>query len=68
MVFALTYVETLEIAEEVGWTATASWREGGKYANTRPGVRLRTLLEPYRMEACDWRAKIAGSTMPASCS
>lgn len=57
-VYALTQAESLAVAGEMGWLETASWREGGIYSNTRPGVRLRTLLARYRMQRGAWKAKI----------
>lgn len=66
-VYALTQVESLAVAGEMGWLETVSWREGGKYSNTRPGSRLRSLLAPYQMERGAWKAKIrdaAGRSHP----
>jgi len=57
--FALTYPEALQVATEMGWTKTASWADGC-YTNTRPGVRLRALLEPHKMTPSKWRAKVMG--------
>ncbi len=51
--FAMTYAEALAIADEMGWTATRSWRRGS-YVNTRPGKRLRGLLERHRMSSDRW--------------
>ena len=55
--YALTYAEALGVAEEMGYTRTESWRRGS-YANTRPGVRLQGLLEPYRMNPRRWWARV----------
>lgn len=63
--FALTYPEALAIATEMGWTATQSWTNG-YYTNTRPGAKLRQLLEPYRMDRAKWRAKVTGEIIAAA--
>jgi hypothetical protein len=60
--YALTYPEALGVATHMGWTATASWANG-YYTNTRPGVRLRGLLEPYHMSPAKWRAKVTGEIL-----
>ena len=57
-VFALTYAESHVVADQMGWLKTASWLDNGKYTNNEPGVRLRSLLEPYRMERGAWKQKI----------
>jgi len=59
--FALTYNEALRVAEEMGYTDTESWRRGN-YVNTRPGVRLQGLLEPYRMTPEKWWTRITQGT------
>jgi hypothetical protein len=57
--YALTCAEARAIGEAMGWIETPSWRDEGAYSTTRPGVKLCTLLEPYRMSAETWRAKLA---------
>lgn len=56
--YALTYAEALGVAREMGYTETESWRRGS-YVNTRPGVRLLRLLQPYRMSPKRWWARVA---------
>lgn len=51
--FALSYPEACAVADQMGWTTTASWASG-RYENTRPGAKLRALLEPYRMTPERW--------------
>lgn len=53
--FALSYPEAVAVGDEMGYTATGSWLDGGKYSTTTPSQRLRELLTPYRMESGDWR-------------
>jgi hypothetical protein len=53
----LTYHEALDVATEMGWTTTASWKSG-KYSNNSPGVRLRKLLAPFEMQPGTWRRRI----------
>ena len=55
--FALSYGEALIVADEMGWTKTASWRRGS-YVNTRPGKNLRSLLERYRMTSERWWSRV----------
>ncbi len=55
--YALTYAEALAIAQEMGYTQTASWEEGSYSA--RPSRRLVELLTPYVMTTPEaWREKI----------
>lgn len=55
--YAMTYPEAFAIAEALGWTKTASWAKG-KYANTRPGKKVVSLLEPYKMSSDAWRRRV----------
>jgi hypothetical protein len=55
--YALTYVEAVQVATEMGWTKTISW-QNGVYSTTRPSQRLRNLLEPYLMTPEKWWVKI----------
>ncbi len=57
--FAMSYGEALVIADEMGWTKTRSWQRGS-YANTRPGRRLRGLLERHRMTPGRWWKRVIG--------
>ena len=59
--FALSYAEAFAVAEGMGWTKTASWKTG-RYDNTRPGAKLRGLLEPYRMTRERWWERVAQQT------
>jgi hypothetical protein len=61
--FALTYAEALGIANEMGWTRTASWLTGGRnkrpgYSTTAPSGRLRALLTAFQMNPEKWRLKV----------
>jgi hypothetical protein len=58
--FCLTYAEAKGVAEEMGWTATASWTEGGSYITNAPSARLLSLIEHFRMAPVDRPAKIRG--------
>jgi hypothetical protein len=55
--YFLRYGEAKSVADQMGWTRTQSWRRGA-YSTTRPSRQLRTLLDPYRMRAGDWRRKV----------
>jgi hypothetical protein len=57
--FAMTYTEALDIADEMGWTATPSWIKRGRhkrreYSTTKPSKRLRPLLTPFEMDSTKW--------------
>jgi len=56
-IFALTYKEIEKIAEEMGWTKTASWRKG-VYSTTAPGKKLVGLLNRHKMTRGDWVKKL----------
>jgi len=56
--YAMSYDETVSVADELGWTSTSSWLDKGSYSTTSPSATLRGLLEPHRMEAGDWRKKV----------
>jgi hypothetical protein len=64
--YALTYAEAFGVADAMGFTKTDSWLTGGKaqkrgYGVTRvnPTSRLHEMLQPFRMSADRWRAKVA---------
>lgn len=54
----LTYDEAVDVADSMGWTATASWRENHKYTATAPSKRLLDLLAPYEIHRGGWRARL----------
>jgi hypothetical protein len=63
--YALTYIEALTVAADMGWTKTASWLTGAAtqrrgYVNTQPGERLVSLLQPYQMNPQRWRERVLG--------
>jgi hypothetical protein len=60
--FAMNYEEGLAVANAMGWTKTPSWAKGS-YANSNPGAKLRSLLEPHRMTVEKWRQKVIGSAL-----
>jgi hypothetical protein len=59
--YALTYKQAFDIAEEIGWTRTNSWQRGS-YANTRPGAKIISMLEPHKMTSEKWWQKVTGLT------
>ena len=59
--YALPYPEVVRVAEAMGWTGTASWKDGGAYTTTNPSQKLLGLLEPYRMGPGKWWALVTGS-------
>lgn len=51
--YALTFDQARSIAEQMGWTRTASW-ERGAYVINKPGTRLLKALEPFQMRLGAW--------------
>lgn len=64
--FAMSYPESVAVADAMGWTETASWREGGVYSTTSLSKRLSALLESYRIQPGRWWALVAGTPSPAA--
>jgi len=62
--YALTYAQAHVVAGEMGWLETPTWKAKGSYANTQPGAKLKSLLEPYAMSSANWKGCIA-SLLPA---
>jgi hypothetical protein len=59
--YALTCAEAVKVGDAMGWTTTPSWRDDGAYTTTRPGEKLYGLLQPHRMDAQKWWAKVVGT-------
>ena len=59
VIYALTYDQAFSIAEELGWTRTASWAKGN-YFTSSPSKRIEALLEPFRMTPTKWRELVVG--------
>lgn len=55
--YALTYAEALTVAEEMGWTKTASW-DIGNYTTNNPSKNLLALLETHKMTPEKWWDKV----------
>jgi len=53
-IYALTHLESVAVADGLGWTRTASWREKGHYVTTKPSGKVRTQLEPFRVGPGRW--------------
>ena len=57
--YCLTYRDAIGVANDLGWTRTASWQQGHRYTTTRPSPRVKGALEPFRMISVrDWGRKI----------
>lgn len=61
-IYALTHDETVNVAKEMGYTKTPSWKTGS-YATTNPSTKLVSLLTPYMMTPERWRDRITESTI-----
>ena len=59
-IYALTYREALAIGKTMGWTKRDSWIKGDRFTTQRPSKKLVGLLQPYLMNASQWRGKILG--------
>ncbi len=64
-IFAMTYQEANTVADQMGWTKTASWRDGS-YTTTAPSAALRALLEPHRMTPERWWQKVTHLGPPSA--
>jgi hypothetical protein len=64
--YCLTYQESLDVANQMAWTATASWKSGA-YSTTNPSRRLRGFLGRHKMEPGKWAEKVrsASTRIPA---
>lgn len=60
--YGLLYPQAVEVAEQMGWDRTPTWKEKGYYSTTRPSTRLKDLLKPYRMTPERWWDLVAGTT------
>jgi hypothetical protein len=63
--FAMTYLEALKIATDLGWTETASWKTGASSGRRGysvhqigDGHKLMGCLRPYEMTIDKWKGKI----------
>lgn len=52
-VYALSYADAFQVADEAGWTTTASWA-AGSYATTKPSRAIEHQLERFRMTPARW--------------
>ncbi len=57
-IYALSHDETVDVAKEMGYTKTNSWKKRGRYGTTNPGKKLVSLLAPYRMTPEKWWDRI----------
>lgn len=56
--FAMSYLESLEIANQMGYSKTASWTAHNAYATTQPSKKLKLLLQQHEMNPQNWRELI----------
>ena len=57
-IYALTTRETLEVAEQRGWTETNTWKRDGRYNDTKVTGPTQEAVDPYRVERGEWRTKL----------
>jgi hypothetical protein len=53
--YAIPWQDAIRVADGFGWTETASWKTGGRYATSRPTARVRAAIAGYRTEPGGWR-------------
>lgn len=57
--YCLSPLDVMHVAEGMGWTETAAWRDDHRYTSTNPSNRLLGFVEPFRMaNARNWVDKI----------
>jgi len=61
--YAMTFPQAVAIANEMGWTQTASWKVGQYYTTSKPSQKLLGLLVQYRMNPGSWKTLVTGSTV-----
>jgi len=59
-IYALTTQETLDVAEERGWTDTNTWENKRQYNDTKVTGPTQEAVNPYRIEPGEWRSKLFG--------
>jgi hypothetical protein len=58
VVYILTYKEAMQVATEMGYTNTASWKKGS-YTTTKPSQKLLNLLSKYQVKENIWYEKVS---------
>ncbi|WP_396334095.1 hypothetical protein [Burkholderia anthina] len=64
IVYALSYRESLDVAEAMGWLKTESWIERGRYTTTAPSEKLVALLARYEVRPGTWKSRITSAHHP----
>lgn len=54
MIYAMTYPESLKIADDLGWTNTPSWTDKDAYSTRHESKRLRAVLADFEMRRGSW--------------
>lgn len=57
-VYALTFNDALQVMDKKGYSRTDSWTKGGRYFVRDAGVKLKEILEPYKMTTEKWRERL----------
>jgi hypothetical protein len=58
--YALTTQETLDVAEQRGWTETKTWQNDGRYNDTTVTGPTQEAVDPYRIGPGEWKDKLFG--------
>lgn len=56
-IYAMSYAEAVDIADQLGWTQTESWAKGC-YSTTSPSKRVEELMNPFLMTAEKWHGRL----------
>lgn len=46
--YVMRYEDAVDIAQQMGWTTTNSWVDGGYYTSNNPSEKLLRLVAPYK--------------------
>lgn len=55
--YCLEQHQAVQVADQMGWTTTASWRRGA-YSTSKPSQELVALLQPFLMQPGDWTDRL----------
>jgi len=63
-IYALTQLQAIEVAEQMGYTKTQSWLEDERYAVTKISDGLLDRFQPYLMTSHRWQDTIVAAMPP----
>lgn len=57
-VYVMSYRQSIQIGDAMGWTEKPSWRNGKAYTTSSPSKKLKDLMLPFLTTADDWKTII----------